>query len=161
MSARIATPTLAKWVRSGSASRLSPCGGNLYAELQGQLIGDACLSPGRILPNHLGDQLTKACRNAWPPWSRLPLPEELEPLTVPADQGFWFDDDQSISQSQNRSQNRYRNSSLNRAVAVRRRGRIDALDRRLTACGERGFRQQVRRDERSGTAESEYSRSSY
>jgi hypothetical protein len=22
------------------------------------------------------------------PWSRLPLPEELEPLTVPADQGY-------------------------------------------------------------------------
>jgi hypothetical protein len=43
-----------------------------------------------------GRSATKACRNAWSPWSRLPLPVELEPLTVPADQGFWFDDDQSI-----------------------------------------------------------------
>lgn len=71
-------------------------GRNFDAELQGQLVGDACLSPGWILPNHLGNQKTKADGNAGPPWSRLPLPKELEPLAVPADQGFWFDDDQSI-----------------------------------------------------------------
>ena len=70
-------------------------GRNLDAELQEQLMGDACLSPGRIFANHFSDQLTKLYRNAGPPWSRLPLPEELEPLTVPADQGFWFDNDQS------------------------------------------------------------------
>jgi hypothetical protein len=52
--------------------------------------------PGRIFANHLSDELTKFYRNAWSPWSRLPLPDELEALTVPADQGFWFDNDQSI-----------------------------------------------------------------
>jgi hypothetical protein len=71
-------------------------GRNFDAELQGQLVGDACLSTGWILPNHLGNQMTKADGNAGPPRSRLPLAEELEPLAVPADQGFWFDEDQSI-----------------------------------------------------------------
>jgi hypothetical protein len=46
--------------------------------------------PGRIVANHFGNQLTKTYRNAGPPWSRLPLPEELEPFAVPADHGFWF-----------------------------------------------------------------------
>jgi hypothetical protein len=87
-------PSGEDWARPVGSYR---AGRNLDAELQEQLIGDACLSPGRILPNHFGDQLTKARRNAWPPWSRFPLPEELEPLTVPADQGFSFEDDQSIA----------------------------------------------------------------
>lgn len=44
---------------SGSARGSHCARRNLDAELQEQLIGDACLSPGRILANHLGDQPTK------------------------------------------------------------------------------------------------------
>ena len=63
---------LAEWGASGSAIRLLPCGENLEAELQEQLLGDACLSPGRVFGNHFSDPLTKFYRNAGPPRSRLP-----------------------------------------------------------------------------------------
>ena len=55
---------LAEWGASGSAIRLLPCGENLEAKLQEQLIGDACLSPGRVFANHFsdpGDEVLQEC----------------------------------------------------------------------------------------------------
>lgn len=78
------------------ASRLVRAGRNLDAELQQELIADACLYPGWILADHFRDQLAKLTRMRGA-LVETPPPAELDAVAVPADQGFWFDDDQGIS----------------------------------------------------------------
>ena len=67
-------------------------GGDLNGQLELQLIGDAFLSPGRILCGHLPDesaQILGDSRSAYRPG--FPAPEETESLAVPAEEGIGFD----------------------------------------------------------------------
>jgi len=54
------------------------------------------MSPSRILLCHLHDEFADVLRNSWPTSLRLPFPEQLETLAMPANQGFGFDDYQGL-----------------------------------------------------------------
>ena len=50
------------------------------------------LGPSRILLCHLYDEFADVLRNSWPTSLRLPFPEQLEALAMPAYQSLWIDD---------------------------------------------------------------------
>jgi hypothetical protein len=50
------------------------------------------LSPSRILLCHLHDEFADVLRNSWPTSLRLPFPEQLETLAMPANQDLGFDE---------------------------------------------------------------------
>ena len=52
--------------------------GNIDAELQGQFIRDALLSPGHVFSDHTSDELPNLFRERWAATSRLPSP--VQPL---------------------------------------------------------------------------------
>src|SRR5262249_58514106 len=68
-------------IRTGRAWR------NLNSNLQQELIGDSFLSPSRIVRCHVDNQFLDINRNSWTTIRpRLPLPEQSEPFSMPADQ---------------------------------------------------------------------------
>src|SRR5882762_1695811 len=65
---------------------------NIDTQFHRQLRCHARLSPSRILSGHLHDEFADAFRKSWPTSLRLPFPEQLETLAMPADQGFGYDE---------------------------------------------------------------------
>src|SRR5262245_45131468 len=57
------------------------------AQLQQELVGNAFLSPGRILSRHTTDKGLQVRRNGWASACGLPAPEEPESLAMPAEKG--------------------------------------------------------------------------
>jgi len=75
------------------------------SELQFQFIGNALLSPSRILSAHLPDQLTKIPGEARASDRlRLPAPEQPKPFSVPADERIRFDIHQRIAPAEHPTQ---------------------------------------------------------
>ena len=71
--------------------------GNLYADLQQQLISNAFYTPGRVARCHLDDQLLQLGGNARSSTrSGLVFPKQTEALAMPTDQGIGFDDGEGI-----------------------------------------------------------------
>ena len=65
-----------------------------------QLAVDAGCTPKWILAAHLPNQLADFFRHRWTPGlalTNLPGPEQPKGLTVPANDGFWLDNDQGRS----------------------------------------------------------------
>src|ERR1700675_3819080 len=70
---------------------------NFDTQLHRQLRCHTRLSPSWILLCHLHYEFADVLRKSWPARLRLPFPEQLETLAMPADQRLWFDDYQGIS----------------------------------------------------------------
>lgn len=70
--------------------------GNIDSELHRQLSRNPCLSPRRILQRHLNNELADVLGQARPTSLRLPSPEQLEALAMPADERFRLDDQQGL-----------------------------------------------------------------
>jgi len=66
------------------------------AQLQPKLGSYAHLAPSRILPPHPCNQFANLTPQRRPAWTRLPAPEQLETLSMPADQGIRLYDHESI-----------------------------------------------------------------
>lgn len=82
--------------------------GDPNGQLELQLIGDASLSPGRILCGHLADesaQILGDLRSANGPG--LPAPEEPESLAVPAEEGIGLDVHQGAMSREHAPQNNH------------------------------------------------------
>jgi hypothetical protein len=52
-----------------------------------QFAVEASVSPGRVLPRQLNDQITNGLRGDWSSWSTALGPAALDQLGVPAQQG--------------------------------------------------------------------------
>ncbi len=67
---------------------------HLNSKLQAELPRKAGLAPGRIIPGHGQDELTKIFGN---PGSadplRFPTPEQFKPLAMPSGIGLWSNGD--------------------------------------------------------------------
>jgi hypothetical protein len=118
-------PGLRCWLWARGQDRARPVGSyragrNLDAELQEQLIGDACLSPGWILPNHCGDQLTTPAGMRGRPGRDFHFQKSLNALRCQPIRVSGLTMTRALLQSQNRDHT----SRLKRAASVRRRGRI-------------------------------------
>ena len=61
--------------------------GYAQSELESQLVCNAFLPPGRVLPGHLDDQVSNVGRQARSAATRPPSPEQSESLSVPAGAG--------------------------------------------------------------------------
>lgn len=71
-------------------------GRDLDAKLERELSGHSHLATRRVLARHTGYQFAYFPWQRRPARSRLPAPEQLEALAMPADQGLWLNDHQSI-----------------------------------------------------------------
>jgi hypothetical protein len=89
-------PPVASSLRFGRPIGADRTRRNVDTQLHRQLRGHARLSSSRILFCHLHDEFADVLRNSWPPSLRLPFPEQLETLAMPANQGLGFDDDQGL-----------------------------------------------------------------
>src|SRR6516225_12460394 len=89
----------------GADTSLTETRGYSNSELQFQFIGNALLTPRRILSAHLPDQLTKIPGEARAADRlRLPAPEQPKPSSVPADERIRFDIHQRIAPAEHPTQ---------------------------------------------------------
>src|SRR5215475_15032855 len=71
-----------------------------------QLVGDAFLSPGRVLGGHLSDKSAQVLGDARSAnRSGFPAPEETESLAVPTDEGIGLDVHQGVAPGEQTTQN--------------------------------------------------------
>src|SRR5262249_24017618 len=80
--------------------------GDPNGELQLQLVGDAFLSPGRILCGHFLNESAQVLGDARSAnRSGFPAPEETESLAVPAEEGIGLDVHQGVTPGEQATQN--------------------------------------------------------
>src|SRR5918992_4998552 len=60
----------------------------LQTKLDQQFVGDALLTPRRVIVSHLADEPLQLRRNPWPSRTGFPAPEQPEAFPMPAEKGF-------------------------------------------------------------------------
>src|SRR5215471_316809 len=84
--------------------------GDLNGQLELQFVGDALLSPGRVLRGHFSDESAQVFGDLRSANSRDFQPEQTESLAVPAEEGIGLDVHQGVTPREHAAQNHHHQS---------------------------------------------------